>query len=319
MELKPGPDYYQFMLSFGILGGASSSLIWTSSIATVGHWFLDRRGLATGLATTAGPVGGVVFPLVIQKLIPAIGFAWAVRVIGFICLGLGLVGISLMKTRLPPDRSVKRAFNLRGFKDIRFILTILAMFAIDWAVLIPPAYLTTYALAKGVNSSLSYQLLVILNTTQIFGRALPGLIADRWGRFNTMILSSLACTIAILALWLRAGSNVGAIIGFAALYGLFSGTAYSLTPVCVSQLCETEEYASRYGTAYGFISIATLAGIPASGAILGGGGGGGGSGQDDGEGFRGLILTCGMAYLASTVLFTLARGVGGGWKVQKVY
>ena len=181
--------------------------------------------------------------------------------------------------------------------------------AIDMACLIPPTYLTTYALAQGVNSSLSYQLLAILNASQIIGRILPGYIADRLGRFNVMVLSSAPCAILVLALWLTAGSDEGAVIGFAATFGLFSGTAYSLTPVCISQLCRTEEYARKYGTAYLFISIATLTGIPISGAIL----------NADGGNFKGVILFCGSGYLASGVLLGGPQGGGGGGGIARVY
>jgi len=228
-------------------------------------------------------------------------------VIGFISLVLGLLGMALMRTRFPPERNVKLVLDVQGFRDVRFSLTAVAMFAIDFAVLIPPSYLTTYALANGVDSSLSYQ--PIPDTAQILGRSLPGFVVDRWGRFNIMI-PGLSCAIAILAVWLTAGSSTRAIISFALLFGFFSGTAYSLTPVCLSQPCKTEEYGSKYGTAYGFVSIATLLGIPLSGAILNGQGG---------EDFQGLILICGLTYLTSTVIFFLERGVAVVWKSLKVF
>jgi hypothetical protein len=79
-----------------------------------------------------------------------------------------------------------------------------------------------------------------------------------------------------------------------------------LTPVCVSQLCKAEEYASRYGTAYGVVSLATLAGVPLSGTIMSAGGGGR---------YDYLILFCGATYAAATVLFVVARGVSCGWGV----
>jgi len=146
-----------------------------------------------------------------------------------------------------------------------------------------------------------------LNAAQVLGRTVPGWIADRWGRFNTMVLSSLPCAVVILVLWLRADST-DSIVAFAVLFGLLSGTAHSLTPVCISQLCATEEYASKYGTAYLFVSSATLIGIPISGAILG-----------EKQDFSRLIWFCGAFYLASAALFGVARVAGAGWKVRKIY
>lgn len=298
--------YYQFLLTFSILGGASSSILWTSSIATIGHWFQQNRGLATGLATTAGGFGGVIFPIVFRQLTPRIGFAWSIRCFALVSIVCFLISLPLLKTRLPRNRHARLILDWRGFKDVRFVLTMSAIFILDWAVLVPPAYITTYSSSHGFDG-ISPHVLAILNAASIFGRGLPGPAADRLGRFNVMILCSVACTLSIVALWLNAGSSVAATVAFAVLYGFFSGSAYSLTPVCVAQLCRTEDYASRYGTAYGVVSLATLAGIPISGHILG-------TGTD--ENYQALITFCGAAYAVSTVLFVVARVVGGGWDVR---
>ncbi len=302
-------EYYQFFLSFGVLGGLASSCVWTTSIATTGHWFFKGRGIATGIVTSAGPLGGIIFPVMFQQLEPRLGFGWTVRSIAFICLAMGGIAMCLMRTRLPSSHAIKWNANFKIFTDIRFLWTIGAMFSIEFACLIPSAYITTYALSKGVDSSLAYQQLAIMNAAQVPGRAVPGWLADRWGRFNVMILSSLPCAIIILAVWLPA-DGAAAITAFSVLFGFLSGTANSLTPVCISQLCKTEDYGSKYGTAYLFLSPATLIGIPVAGAVLR---------SQDGLNFSGLILLCGLVYLTSAVLFTLARISGAGWKIKKVF
>ena len=298
------------MLCWGVLGGLSSSMIWTSAIATVGHWFFRRRGIATGLATSAGSLGGVFFPIMFERLVQRLGWEWTIRTFGFIAIVFGVLAIAMMRPRMRPNPNAKRVINFQGFRNPVFALTTVAMFMIDFACLIPPAYITTYALSKGLEDSFAYQLVAILNGASVMGRALPGFIADRWGRYNVMILSSALCAILVLGMWLSASSNVGAIAGFAALFGLCSGTAYSLPPVCISQLCRTDEYASLYGTAYSLVSLATLIGIPVSGAILD---------RQGGSDYQGLILCCGLAYLVSAVLFTAARVFGVGWKLKKVW
>lgn len=298
--------YYQFILAFSIFGGIASSILWTSSIATLGHWFQLNRGLATGLATTAGGFGGVIYPLLFNQLIPRLGFGWTIRCFALLSALCFLFSLLLLKTRLPTNRQASVILDWRGFKDLRFVLTMSAIFILDWAVLVPPAYITTYSTAHGFNGIAPY-ILAILNAASIFGRGIPGPVADRLGRFNIMILCSAICAASIFGLWLNAGSSVVATVAFAVLYGFFSGSAYSLTPVCVAQLCRTENYASRYGTAYGVVSLATLAGIPISGNILSAG---------KGDNYQALILFCGAAYAGSTGLFVVARGVGGGWRLR---
>lgn len=215
-----------------------------------------------------------------------------------------LVGLALVQPRLPHSNQARLLLDWRGFRDKRFLLTMAAIFVLDWAVLVPPTYITTYASARHSNS-MSKHILVILNAASVFGRFVPGTVADIVGRFNVMIFCSFVCTFAILGIWLNFGSGLPGLVYFAVLYGFFSGPAYSLTPVCVAQLCRTEEYASRYGTAYGVVSIATLAGVPLSGLVLG-------RGSD--PNYTALILFCGAAYAASTSLFVVARGISCGWR-----
>ncbi|KAL2845307.1 major facilitator superfamily domain-containing protein [Aspergillus pseudoustus] len=57
-------DYWQFILTIGI----GTSLIFTPSIAAVGHFFHKKRGLATGIAASGGSLGGVVTPLIFESL-----------------------------------------------------------------------------------------------------------------------------------------------------------------------------------------------------------------------------------------------------------
>lgn len=305
---KRNAEFPHFILAFGVLGGISGSLVWTTSLALVGHWFYDNRAITTGVVTTSGPVGGVLFPLLFEALVPRLGFVWTIRLIGFISTGCFMIAIALMRPRLTPTYKVKWQSNFQHYKDPRFVLTVMAMFVIELAVLIPPAFITVYALAKGIDVRTSYQLLAMMNLVSIAGRALPGFLANACGRFNTMILTSLPCSLSILTLWLNANST-SALIKFAALFGLLSGTAHSLTAVCISQLCTTEEYASVYGTAYYVVSLSYLMGIPVAGMVL----------DEQQRNFDGLILYCGFMYLASTILFVTARVAGVGWRPRVKY
>ncbi|KAF2855167.1 MFS general substrate transporter [Plenodomus tracheiphilus IPT5] len=298
--------YLHFILAFGILGGAASSILWTTSIATLGHWFNRNRGLATGLATSADGVGGVILPHhVLETRAWNRKFAWTMRCFALVSGCCFLAGMFLLRTRLPRnDHTGLLTLDWAGFRDVRFVLIMAAIFVLDWAVLVPPACLTMCARSRGLQA-VSPHVLAILNAASVFGRGVPGLIADRIGRFNVMIVCSAVCTVSIFGLWLGLGTSVGGTISFAIVYGFFSGPAYSLTPVCVAQLCKTEVYASRYGTAYGVVSLATLAGVPLSGTILG---------TDGGGNYDALVLFCGATYAASTVLFVVTRGVSRGWK-----
>ena len=42
----------------------------------------------------------------------------------------------------------------------------------------------------------------------------------------------------------------------------------SLVPVCIGQICKTEDFGRYFGTVYAFASFATLITIPIGGAVL---------------------------------------------------
>ncbi|KAE8154225.1 monocarboxylate permease [Aspergillus avenaceus] len=299
MMLSISHEYYQFILGYSILGGLSASAILTPALGTINHWFLRRRGLATGIASTAGGLGGIMFTSIFGKLLDQVGFPWAVRCLGFIFLACFVPAVLLLKTRLAPVKG-SSVIDLQALMEVDFVLTALAISLAELALMVVITYLPLYATAHGVTKSLSYHLMTIFSACSIPGRIIPGFMSDHVGTFNTMVLCSCICTILILGLWLNADSQT-AIICFTAFFGFWAGPAISLSPVCVARISKTEEYGVRYGTATLVMGLGLLVGIPVAGEILKAGG------------FGGLIGFGGGVYGASVLLFGLSRGVAGGW------
>jgi len=201
-----------------------------------------------------------VFPLVLQKLIPAIGFPWACRVVGFIQLALVVPANFLIRSRLKPLPDAKASIDLAALLEPTFALTTFGVFLIEWGIFVPITYLTSYAINVGLEEGFSYQLLSIFNAGSVLGRWLPNYAADIFGRFNVLIITSLSCVITVLGLWLPCEGGgektKNMLIAFAILYGFGSGSGIGLTPVCVGQICRTEDYGKRYGTCYSLASFA---------------------------------------------------------------
>ncbi|KAJ6171835.1 hypothetical protein N7470_000902 [Penicillium chermesinum] len=245
-------EYWQFMLVIGVLGGVGASLVFNPAIAAIGHFFYERRGLATGIAATGGSIGGIVFPLTLEALFPKVGWGWATRVVALICLiSFGFANL-LIRSRLPQKPFSKENIlpDFRIFSDVRFLLTTMSVFFIEWGLFIPLSFISSYALDQGFSTQFSYQILAILNAGSFFGRCLPGFFADFLGRFNTLIVTVALCLLCNACLWLPAGSSLALLVIFALIFGFASGSNISLTPVCVGQLCKTEHYGRYYATAY---------------------------------------------------------------------
>ena len=303
--------YWHFVVVFGVLGGLGTSLIFTPAFAAVGHWFLRRRGHMTGLAAVGGSLGGIVFPLALQALAPRVGFTWATRFVALVDVVLLAVANLCIRVRLPP-KPISRANvlpDLRIMGEPVFAFTTLGVFFYEWGLFVPLAYLSSYALAHGVPPALAYQLLAVLNAGSCLGRYLPGLAADRLGRYNAMVATTALGLVATLALWLPAADHVALIVAFALVFGFASGAGISLTPVCVGQLCRVDNYGRYYATCYTLVSFGSLTGIPIAGLLLGACGGR----------YWGVVVFASMSYAASLAALVTARGIGTGWKLCVVY
>ena len=255
-----------------------------------------KRGNATGLAAAGGSLGGVVFPLMLERLFEEVGWAWALRVQGFIFIAVFAVANALIRSRLPPKPggTVKPDFKILRFPALSLVTA--GTYFMEWGLFTPISYLTLYALSTGaVSKAFAFQLIAIFNAGSCLGRWAPGYLADKFGRYNLMIITLTACMITSLGLWLPAtiltsNTNVdstssttllGLLITFCVIFGFASGSNISLTPVAVGMLCDTEEYGRYY--------------------------------------FWGIGVWTGLNYVLALSCFIAVRVMTVGWKINAFY
>lgn len=131
-------NYWQLLLTHGFATGVGGGIFFTPVMGLVSTYFARKRGMALGIVTCGNSAGGIIYPLVIRQLLPQIGFAWTVRVLGFInvvCLG---VVIAFMKPRLAP-RKAGPLIDMDAFHDLPYVLWALAI-----CFLMAPMYLVFY-------------------------------------------------------------------------------------------------------------------------------------------------------------------------------
>lgn len=313
-------QFWHFIIVFGILGGIGASLIFTPAFAAIGHFFLEKRANATGIAAAGGSVGGIVFPLMLQDLLPRVGFAWATRIMGFIFIFCTAIAIALIRSRLPPRPGQSVMPDLRILSQRGYLLLTIGTYFMEWALFVPITYLTSFASSTGTLSpAFSYQLVAIFNAGSCLGRWAPGYIADRLGRFNSMIATLALCAATTVTLWLptavltpspaNAPIIKGLIITYAVIFGFASGSNISLTPVCVGQLCHTNQYGRYYATCYTIVSFGTLTGIPIAGALI----------QATGGHYWGVVVWTLLCYIVALACFIWSRACQVGWKLGEKY
>lgn len=98
-------EYWQLFLAQGLCTGLGNGLLFCPILSVISTYFIERRALAIAIAASGSATGGLVFPAIVETLLPRIGFGWTVRIIGFVMLALQAVVFVCVKTRLPPRKS----------------------------------------------------------------------------------------------------------------------------------------------------------------------------------------------------------------------
>ncbi|KAJ7078650.1 MFS general substrate transporter [Mycena epipterygia] len=271
LSLAKPHQYYQIFLSQGVGMGLGLGLTFVPTVSINVHHFKRRRGLAAGIALSGSSVGATVFPIMINHLIPKIGFAQTVRATGYIVLGCLVIGNSMMRTRLPPRSKRPGAAAPPSIKtffvDAAYMWAVLGALISTLGFYFPVIYLQLFAVQHSVDSNLAFYSIAILNGASAFGRVIGNHLADLYGPYNIQVPCGLmtgATIFAVLGVHGRASLIVVSI-----LYGLLSGAWLSLAFSVLAALARSQdEVGARIGLALALSSFGSLGSAPIQGALL---------------------------------------------------
>ncbi|KAJ5378073.1 uncharacterized protein N7496_005482 [Penicillium cataractarum] len=260
-------EYWQFILAQGILMGSAMGLIQFPAMAAVTQYFDKKRAAALGAVVAGSSIGGVVMPIALSKMLNStnLGFGWSVRVIGFMLIPILAFSSITVTARLPPRKSA--FFMSKPFKNVKFDLITAAMFFMFIGMFAPLFYLPTYAVSRGMDATLASYMLAILNAASTFGRIIPGILADQFGRLNVFMFGGFATGIVIFCF--NQAESTAAIVVYSIAVGFASGTIISGGSAALTICIENPQEIGTYmGMAMGFASFAALIGPPVNGAMI---------------------------------------------------
>ena len=235
-------------------------------MASVSQYFNKKRAAALGYAVAGSSIGGVVFPIALSKMLnsSSLGFGWSVRIVGFMMLApLGFACIAI-KPRLPPRQT--NFFLAKAFKEMHFNLLTTSMFFIFIGMFTPLFFIPTYAMSRGMGATLASYLLAMLNGASTFGRIIPGIIADRYGRLN--ILGAGGVLTALIIFCLNKAETNAELIVYSIAIGFTSGTVISGGSAAYTVIPKDPRDMGTYmGMGLAIGSLAALIGPPINGAL----------------------------------------------------
>ncbi|KAJ7872792.1 MFS general substrate transporter [Mycena olivaceomarginata] len=258
-------QFWHFLLCQGFAVGIACGVIFGPTLAVVSHWFKRRRSTALGIVASGGSVGGLIIPIMVQNLIPQIGFRWTMRVLALILLfTTGIMNLCLRR-RLAPVKTSGGIFNWKAFKYKPFRLYTLAVFVCFFGLYTLLTYIDVSATNAGIAPSFDVYLLAFANASSGVGRIMTGLLADRIGCMSVMIPGTLLAAI-VTYIWPFA-NTLPSLIAIAIIYGFASGIFVGLQAVPLIHMGDMSDVGRRTGTLFSILAISALAGPPISGAI----------------------------------------------------
>lgn len=271
-------------------------------------WFTKKRGAAFGIMFTGSSIGGVIFPIMVSHLIEKVGFGWAMRICGFLILVLLVIANMTVKPFMPPSRHPVTTAQLRKpFGEVDFLLIVGGFFCFSWGFFPPVNYLELEAISLGMPANLAQYLIPVLNAGSLFGRLGAGIVADKMGRYNIYIIVCYLTGLFTLGLWVPDTSHA-ALVGFAAVFGFFSGAFVSLVTPLVMAISPMAELGFRTGIVLLGCAVAGLTANPITGALV-----------EEPSGYLGLKVWSGVFCVVGSTFVLVARVRRVGWKLTAVY
>jgi oxalate/formate antiporter len=275
-------NIWALYLTYGVICGFGTGIVYVGIIGLMVRWFPDRRGLATGLAAAGYGFGAIFTSFPIDSMIKSAGYAHTLVVWGIIQGAIGVVAAQGL--RMPPDgwqpegyapATGKRMQSKRSYTPAQmlqsptFWLLFLMMSMMSTSGLMVVSNVGPFAKEFNVADALVFGMaalplsLTLSRLTNGLTRPFFGWVSDHIGRETTMALAfSLECA-AILVLF----AFIDRPALFVVLTGLVFfgwGEIFSLFPATLTDTFGPKHAVTNYGFLYIAQGVGSILGGPAA-------------------------------------------------------
>lgn len=243
-------ELWQPYVLYGLVAALGMGTAYVPCNTTVVKWFVARRGLAVGIASSGGSVGTFVLPPLAQSLVSALGWRRAYLVFGvaaFVVLGLVArvmrrdpesLGLHPDGADTPPavtgieetPWALRRAMRSRAFWMVG------ATFTATWIpVFIPLVHIVPFTRDLGYSPLTGAWVVSTLGIGAVAGRLVMGGVSDRIGRKPAVGIAMALQAVAFLG-FLAAGRGLPVLFATALVFGYSYGAISTLFPAVVGDL-----------------------------------------------------------------------------------
>jgi len=258
---------WQLYLFYGLIVGSSISVANVPLLTTLSRWFINKRGLITGIAKTGTGLGILGMPLLATHLIANYGWRASYLVFAGIAL-IGVIPLAQFLRRDPSQKglepygenaganTVSPLFSgglvLRQAIHTRQYWTVAAICFLFWycmhSVMV---HIVPHAIDIGHSPFQAATIISIVGGISIPGRVIIAGSSDRIGARRALLICSLIMISSLC--WLYFARQLWQLYLFAFVYGFSHGGYAAIVSPLVAELFGTKAHGSLYGliTAFG--------------------------------------------------------------------
>ena len=237
--------YWQLLIAQGVVVGLGGGSLFITATSILPSYFAKKRSLVMGLAASGSSLGGIIYPIIFERLQPTVGFGWTCRVIGFIALATLAVPCAVIKPRAkPPGR--RKIFDLSILKEVPYSIFNLATFFGFVGQYIPYFFMEQFASEHGLG--MPFWMLIFLNVGSLPGRILPSLVAGKIFQPLHVLATCRGCASILAFCWIAITKSTAGLIVWCLLYGFCSGAFVSLQGAAVASMTtDLRTIGTRFG------------------------------------------------------------------------
>lgn len=261
-------------LTYGLLGGLGTGIVYIGIVGLMVRWFPDRRGFAVGMVAAGYGMGALVTTIPISSSMVDSGFQTTLVMYG---VGLAIVGfIAAQFLRNPPVDLTRLTANQDEaagvgpgamIKTPIFWLMFLMMTMMSTSGLMVTSQMGAFAKDFGISSMMLWGMAAVPLALTIdrfcngLTRPFFGFVSDRIGRENTMFIA-FALEAVAMTLWLATHDNVVLFVLLSGLVFFGWGEIFSLFPSTLTDTFGGKHATTNYGCLYISQGIGSILGGP---------------------------------------------------------
>ena len=262
-------------LTYGLLGGLGTGIVYVGIIGLMVRWFPDRRGLAAGAVAAGYGMGAMITTFPISNSLRDVGMETTMTTFGVILGVVGLIASQFLR-QPPAAREIAQPqvvatvadFTPRQMLKTKVFWLMFAMFAMmSTSGLMVTSQMASFAKDFGMTDVMVFGMaalplaLTIDRICNGLTRPLFGWISDRWGRENTMAFAFFFEGVA-MTLWLTTSDNPVLFVLLSGVVFLGWGEIFSLFPSTLTDTFGTKNATTNYGFLYMAQGIGSIFGGP---------------------------------------------------------